>query len=1467
MYHLPAVGNEFMLVRNFNRAFSAIRVEQFGKPKLAPINALEFPRSSIFHFLPNGTDCLGPEQSLPYLAKAEKLMYARHHLKYLEETMGRPIPIPRQDLNPKLLAYHRANRKIRHLKDDKIIDQDPRTLLIENYANLPYMFRYQQTVMSWYERYHNIYSVIWDQVAKDVRRFDRNNYIIVELPDTLPSIVDLRRGEVKRDNNTLKNIREDIQLMFLDLWTWLGEHRERSLMNALGTNQLIEVNIILKAGSRFTNLNLGELNFWRTGVAGMASTGNEAYETTDGQVWRRPESMEQIRFIEETLGLEWFNADTAIGNESAENKVKGLLSSRQAQYRLYMTCVRLLTEAQQGDMIDSVTEALAKNAEIESEAAEAAVTEEDRRQIAVVLGRAPSEEETTFNEETLKEDLKAYDQVEVDEDKAFTIAKEPTATKTAEQLAIDALRPLSYEESVDKACQQYVDSGTMSIKAYETFKELAQRYKTIKNPHGPGTLGDNLSITQEEAQLKEEVLVDDVFIIDKAMAKTSVAKLDQTYVKDVMAKDMNATVMLLQRAGHPVLNYEVERIVDAANDTELHTIEVSTVKGSPRTPLRLLMPKVSKHGTFRSNNVQYTMRRQRVDLPIRKISPNEVALTSFYGKHFVARSEKVVNNYGAWLISNIRARGEDNNDVSVSGLKYGNVFDRTVQTPRDYSAISMSISEVTIDRINFYFDYKQISKHFPVEIVAELTKEQLLPVGKKGGVYYGMDQTSMIYRRTPNGIEAAGTLAELLQLDRSKEPYEVATLTVSDKEVPLGLVFSYYDGLQSTLEQFKIPYRIVDPGERIPLNPDEFAIKLADCKIIVSPNTRKQALIINGLRSYVKLASTFTLKDMNARSVYQVLVAKDKMKPYYLQELVNMDDLFIDPITLRILQGMKEPETWKGLLIRSVELISYDNHSEEIDIEEQHIFGHQRIVGAMYTELARAVREYRSKPANGKKRIDVNVRAAWDRIHEDGSVAPVSDCNPLHFVKQTSVVTAGGTGGRSRRSMTKPTRRFGQNSMGIMSGDGVDNGDAGMTEFLAANAQLGTIDGLVKKDLDRSNLDCSMYMSSVFMTAPELYYDDGKRQVFYGIQMGSTTSAKGYIRPGILTGGETMIAHITSPTQANAAIDDGRVTAMDDSTITVTYGTGQKQYVESYPLGRVFGNHEGHTYPHDLITKFKVGEKVAKGDIISYNTKFFTENPFNPKQVDWMMGTIAPIAFLEAEYTLEDTNLLGPELSEELSTEGTGIRNITVRFDQALHNVAKVGDMVDSDTILALLEDQVTTTSDVFSDDSVNTLRALSSHAPKSKYRGRIDKIEVFYNGELEDMSDSLRKLVQASDRIRKKAAGSDATQAVTGHVNGTMRVDGNPVELNTAVIRIYISYWSAAIGGSKVVFGNQMKSTIREVSPVTIKTEHDMIVGGVFGKVSNDNRIVNSIYRQCAGNTVSRLVAEDTLKIIRGQK
>jgi hypothetical protein len=75
-------------------------------------------------------------------------------------------------------------------------------------------------------------------------------------------------------------------------------------------------------------------------------------------------------------------------------------------------------------------------------------------------------------------------------------------------------------------------------------------------------------------------------------------------------------------------------------------------------------------------------------LPIRKIAPDRVALTSYYGKTFVFRSEKKVNNYGWWLQNKITEIGLDTNDIRVVDLYPANVFDNEFKSPRQQHHLS-----------------------------------------------------------------------------------------------------------------------------------------------------------------------------------------------------------------------------------------------------------------------------------------------------------------------------------------------------------------------------------------------------------------------------------------------------------------------------------------------------------------------------------------------------------------------------------------------------------------------------------------------------------------------------------------------------------------------------------------------------------------------------------------------------------
>ena len=239
-----------ILLRNFNRRFTVIRLPQFGNPMIADINALELPRGSIYHYLPSDVSEIGPSQTLPILNRAEKLMQINHNLHLPQEVNGRPIAIP-QNIEKEILIYHRMNRKIRRMREETVV---------------PGLFRYSETQMSWYDRWANIYATMISRLQYDTKKFsNRQNYIFLELPNVVPPIAQMIRAERTRNVSTLKNIRSDEQLRLLDLWTWLGPNRDASQFGKFDVEQLKRINIVITYKGKFFNLNLGELDFWRQG--------------------------------------------------------------------------------------------------------------------------------------------------------------------------------------------------------------------------------------------------------------------------------------------------------------------------------------------------------------------------------------------------------------------------------------------------------------------------------------------------------------------------------------------------------------------------------------------------------------------------------------------------------------------------------------------------------------------------------------------------------------------------------------------------------------------------------------------------------------------------------------------------------------------------------------------------------------------------------------------------------------------------------------------------------------------------------------------------------------------------------------------------------------------------------------------------------------------------------------------------
>lgn len=250
------------------------------------------------------------------------------------------------------------------------------------------------------------------------------------------------------------------------------------------------------------------------------------------------------------------------------------------------------------------------------------------------------------------------------------------------------------------------------------------------------------------------------------------------------------------------------------------------------------------------------------------------------------------------------------------------------------------------------------------------------------------------------------------------------------------------------------------------------------------------------------------------------------------------------------------------------------------------------------------------------------------------------------------------------------------------------------------------------------------------------------------------------------------------------AKQDGVVTAVDDEVISVTYKDGT---VKGFKLGTQFGSAAGLTIPHRLTTDLKVGQKFKAGDILSYNSDYFVKDRYSDS-LSYKSALLANVVVYETGLTDEDSSVISRRLGDKLMTRTTKIRDIVLDFGQEVRELVKVGEALDADDILCIIEDTVTANSDAFDKESLDTLRSLGSQTPTAKVKGVVEKIEVFYNGDLEEMSDSIRKLANESNKRLAKECKAMGKNPYTGEVNEGFRVDGNPLMLDTAVVRVYIT-------------------------------------------------------------------------------
>ena len=861
-------------------------------------------------------------------------------------------------------------------------------------------------------------------------------------------------------------------------------------------------------------------------------------------------------------------------------------------------------------------------------------------------------------------------------------------------------------------------------------------------------------------------------------------------------------------------------------------------------------------------------------LPIRKIAPDRVALTSYYGKTFVFRSEKKVNNYGWWLQNKITEIGLNNEDIRVVDIYPANVFDNEFIAPRLYSTLAMMFNGFTVnyqskevsgvtEMLVLSFDHTKRVELFGDEAIKLYETDGNVIMGhNKAGSFLVVDKNDQLYIGKKGSLNYLGTIEELIGLDRVT-PIDFAELKVMSKSVPVGLVLAYDVGLTKLIQHFKIKSRIHHVGTgRLQADPaTEFWIEFNDAILIFSKDDPLTKIIFAGFNEYWKTIKQFSIYEFDRRSVYFNVLESNGISVRYLRELDLMNQMFVDPITRDLLIEMKEPTDFRGLLIRSCEMLLNDQHPKEFDGAYMRIKGYERFAGAVYNELVETLRSHNARTGKANLALDFNPNSVWNKITQDRAVTLTSEINPIQYLKEVEAVTYNGTGGRSAISMTKNSRVYHDNDMGTVSEATVDSSDVALNIYTPANPLFTSVRGISKR-YNKEKIDPTSLLSTSALISPSADREDPKRTNFISIQHSHAIACDSYRALPLRTGYERVLAHRMNDLFAQTAKKDGKVISVSDTGIVVEYKDGK---TDSFVLGRRYGNSAGLTVPHLLTTGLKPGDKFKFGDTLCFNPSFFEKDIFDPTQVIWKAGILTKVALLESSDTLEDSSVISRKIANQCATAITKVKNVIINFDQSPRKVVKVGTSIKSDDILCIIENAVTADTGLFDDETIDTLRVLSAQTPTAKMNGVVERIEVLYHGEKEDMSENLLALVNQSDKDFAVRAKSISQKPHTGEVDETYRIEGNSLAVNTACIRFYVTGVVGMAPGDKGVFSNQLKTVIGRVEEKPIITENGSEVDAIFGSTSVYDRIVNSAFINGTTNTLLKVISQKAAKVYFG--
>ena len=1059
---------------------------------------------------------------------------------------------------------------------------------------------------------------------------------------------------------------------------------------------------------------------------------------------------------------------------------------------------------------------------------------------------------------------------EIEDKKAELVDAITTAAENSEDEE-EAWNQLEDDENIARLLAELEeeDSNTPTFNAARTSRMTKLNDEFLEKTMRGKKIRDILTVTPSSIELPSKHLKVDS--INEEWSDMKFLNFQDNY-------DINSDIMRmladLSKKTYPISIIDIKVEDTSTNMDYIDTYTVQTEDGfGKRASLVFDIPKFKSNRFMRLRGNEKVMSGQLMLLPCLKTDEDTVQCVSNYNKIFIRRHGLKGRSYPSSDVLNkalhkFTTLYKGNKDIKV-WFGDNTAICSKYELPADYIDIASEVNRIETATSIYYFNQDEYYTTYKAD------PKQGLPyaVNKSDNsirYFDGEGDTNLVSLQIMK--ELGSISADFRELYTAIKPasrlnYSEASLMAN--KIPLVVVMGYTLGLNGVMKYCKGAKLL---GEKTGKDPNEFGwIKFSD-GYLVYPITYSNSMLLNGLATCP--TEMYSIMDVDKRSMW--LDFLDEFGGRILSDgLDNFVDCFIDPITEEVCNDCSIPSDYFGMLMYANNLLADNKYNRHTDISGNRYRTIEIVAGYFYKALSKAYTDYKTQVKRGRKvGISMKRSAVIDLVMEDPMSSDLSILNPLLEREAANSVSFKGLSGmNSDRSYGLDKRTYDDSMINKLALSTGFSANVGINRQTTIDMDIVGTRGYIKPTKKEEMSVTKSFGMTEAVTPFGTTRDDPFRSAMTFIQTSKHSMRTAKSAPLLITNGaDEAMAHMASETFVVKAKETGRVVeVVPDQYMVVEYRkpvmtqegeTYTNEYIDLRE--NVKKNSDGGFYiTLKLDTDLKENSIFKKDEILAYDKSSFSNKVGESDNPAYNIGVLAKVAIMNTDEGFEDSTSISSWLSEAMATDVVVEKDIDLSKNTNLYSIVKVGQEVQEGDPLIVFQNS-------FEEEDANALLKnitdpeyvsdLGRIRLKSKYTGVIQDIKIYRTCELEEMSDSLKKLVipyEKEIKARKKkfqeyhAPGENMLEP-----DYKMQPTG-PMKNNQDGVKIvfYIKYNDKLSVGDKVVAQSANKGVVKNIFPEgeapfsEFRPEED--IHALFAARSFNARMVTSVWTSGAINKV----------------